>query len=121
MAQTGVHAAAEQPSAEEHPVAAETAAIPAADIQGAVPAETAEDIPAVAKVLAAVVVADIPVEEAARPAEAGVAEEDILVAEAEEAEVPEAVEGTATNIILLMSNQREPAEEVERSMTRQCS
>ena len=94
MARMEVHVAtAAHRWAEEHPVAAETTAIPAADIRAAAPAETVEDIPAVAEVLAAEVEAvDIPVEEAVRPAEAVV--EDILVAEG--AEVPEAAEGMAT-------------------------
>jgi hypothetical protein len=81
---------AAQLSAEEHPVAAETAAILVADIRAAALAEIAADIPAVAEVLAAVEAVDIPVEEAAHPAAEVV--EDILVAGVE---VPEAAEGTA--------------------------
>lgn len=84
-----VHAAAAAHlSAEEPPVAAETAAIPAADIPAAAPAEIAEDIRAVAEVLAVEeAVADIPAEEAARPAAVG-AVEDIPAAVAVVAEVP---------------------------------
>jgi len=124
MGRLEVHAAAAaQRSAEEHPLAAEAAAIPAADIRAAAPEEIAEAIPVVAEVLAEVEAADIPVEEAARPAAEVVAEEeDILVAAVVEAEeVPEAVAGTATRRGLLKTSQREPVEEVERLVMRRCS